>query len=169
MKQLESKTVEVGENTFYIRPFPAFKASNIFGQLVKTVTPVIGGVLSLAGEAGGKGGGSLFDIDFDKAAPALAGALSDLSGDKLEALLRQLLIDYKNISTDDPNTGRTTILTEDLANEIFCGDTQDMFILAVEVIRLNYNGFFNKLAAQFGDAFEALQARMTASTANTAS
>lgn len=168
MKQLESKTVAVGENTFYIRPFPAFKASNIFGQLAKTVTPVIGGVLSLAGE-GGEKGGSLFDIDFDKAAPALAGALSDLSGDKLEALLKQLLIDYKNVSTDDPSTGRTVNLTEDLANEIFCGDIQDMLILAMEVVKLNYSGFFSKLAAQFGGAFESLQARMKASTAGTAS
>ena len=27
-----------------------------------------------------------------------------------------------------------------------------MFILAVEVIKVNYNGFFKKLAAQFGAA-----------------
>ena len=52
---------------------------------------------------------------------------------------------------------------------VFCGDIQDMLILAMEVVKLNYSGFFSKLAAQFGGAFESLQARMKASTAGTAS
>ena len=42
------------------------------------------------------------------------------------------------------------MLTEDLANEVFCEDVQDMFLLAFEVIRTNYNGFFKKLGGRFG-------------------
>ena len=49
MKQMETKTVTVGENTFYITPFPAMTAANVFGQLVKFVTPIAGGIASLAG------------------------------------------------------------------------------------------------------------------------
>ena len=149
MKQLESRTVNIDGMTFYIRPFPAFKAANLFGQLVKTLTPVIGGILPLADSAAG--GKNLFDLDLDEAAPAIVGAVSSLSGDKVEELLKQLLIDYQNVS------------------ELFCGDTQDMFLLAIEVVKLNYSGFFKKLASQFGEAFESLRSRMAASTAITAS
>lgn len=167
MKQLESHAVNIDGMTFYIRPFPAFKAANLFGQLVKTLTPVIGGILPLADSAAG--GKNLFDLDLDEAAPAIVGAVSSLSGDKVEELLKQLLIDYQNVSVDNPSDGRTVRLTEDLANELFCGDTQDMFLLAIEVVKLNYSGFFKKLASQFGEAFESLRSRMAVITANTAS
>ena len=46
-------------------------------------------------------------------------------------------------------------MTEDLADEIFCGDTQDMFILAFDVIQANYSGFFKRLGGQFGEAIKA--------------
>ena len=148
MKQQDATPVLVGDTTFYIRPFPAFKSANIFGQLTKTITPVAGGLLSLVGGTGDEK--SVFDLNLEEAAPALAGAVSGLSGTVVETLLRQLLVDYGNIAYDDPETGATPKLTMDKANELFCGEVQDMFILAVEVIKVNYNGFFKKLAAQFG-------------------
>mgnify|MGYP006918803675 FL=1 len=37
-------------------------------------------------------------------------------------------------------------------NDIFAGDLQDMFMLAVEVIKVNFNGFFKKLADRSGAA-----------------
>ena len=49
---------------------------------------------------------------------------------------------------------KVRLLTEDLANEVFCTDVQDMFILAFEVIRTNYNGFFKKLGDRFGKVAE---------------
>ena len=167
MKQLEIRTVTVGENTFYVKPFPAFKAANISGQLATLVTPIVGGVLPLIDSIGGEKG--LMDINMDEAAPAISGAFSALSGDKLEHLLRELLVVNKNVSFDNPETGKTTLLTEDTVNEIFCTDTQDMFILAFEVIKLNFNGFFKKLGDQFGSAFASLQSRMAPSMTNTAS
>ena len=42
-----------------------------------------------------------------------------------------------------------------------------MFILAVEVIKVNYNGFFKKLAAQFGAAIAKFKDLMAASSAST--
>lgn len=157
MKQLESRTIVVGDNTFYVRPFAAFTAANVLGQLTKIVTPIIGGLLPIVSGVGTKDESGnekrLFDIDVKEAASAIAEAVSSISGDKLEMLLRQLLITHQNVSFDDPNTGKTVRLTEELANEVFCGDTQDMFILAFEVAKLNFSGFFEKLASQFGSAF----------------
>ena len=97
----------------------------------------------------------------------MAGAVSGLSGTVVETLLRQLLVDYGNIAYDDPETGATPKLTMDKANELFCGEVQDMFILAVEVIKVNYNGFFKKLAAQFGSAIAKFKDLMAASSAST--
>ena len=43
LKQLETREVNVGENIFYIRPLPAFKAANMTGELaayLSDMTPV---------------------------------------------------------------------------------------------------------------------------------
>lgn len=170
MKQLESREVTVGENIFYIRPLPAFKAANLSGELAALVLPLITGLTSLipAGTTSENMGNGLFDIDVKDAGPAISAAFSSLSGDKIEAILKHLLIAGKNISVEVPGE-RVQILTEDLANEVFCEDVQDMFILAFEVIRTNYNGFFKKLGGRFGPVVEALKQTVTPSQTSTES
>lgn len=150
MKQLEAHSVTIGDNVFYIRPFPAFKAANMSGELAALVLPMLTGVAPLLG--GDNTDKSLFDMDLEAAAPTIAEAFSNLSGDKVEAILKHLLIAGKNVSYENPDTGKAVMLTEDAANEIFCTEVQNMFLLAFEVIRTNYAGFFTKLAAQFGSA-----------------
>lgn len=157
MKQMEVTEKTIGQNTFYLKPFPAFVAVNISGELAALLTPMIGGVAALLG-GGSAGEGSteskpdsVMDIDIDEALPTLTKAFSSLSGDKFERLMKKLLIDNKNISVEgDATDGNVKLLTYDLANEVFCGDVQDMYILCFEVIRLNFKGFFTKLGAQFG-------------------
>ena len=170
MKQLESREVTVGENIFYIRPLPAFKAANLSGELAALVLPLVTGLTSLipAGTTAENMGNGLFDIDVKDAGPAISAAFSSLSGDKIEAILKHLLIAGKNISVEVPGE-RVQILTEDLANEAFCEDVQDMFILAFEVIRTNYNGFFKKLGGRFGPVVEALKQTVTPSQTSTES
>ena len=170
MKQLESREVTVGENIFYIRPFPAFKAAKLSGELAALVLPLATSLTSLipAGTAAGKTGSGLFDIDVKDVGPAIGAAFSALSGDKIETVLKHLLISGKNVSVEVPGE-RVQILTEDLANELFCEDVQDMFILAFEVIRTNYNGFFAKLGGRFGPVVESLKRTVTPSQASTES
>lgn len=170
MKQLESREVTVGENIFYIRPLPAFKAANLSGELAALVLPLVTGLTSLipAGTTAENMGNGLFDIDVKDAGPAISAAFSSLSGDKIETILKHLLIAGKNISVEVPGE-RVQILTEDLANEVFCEDVQDMFILAFEVIRTNYNGFFKKLGGRFGPVVEALKQTVTPSQTSTES
>lgn len=170
MKQLESREVTVGENIFYIRPLPAFKAANLSGELAALVLPLVTGLTSLipAGTTAENMGNGLFDIDVKDAGPAISAAFSSLSGDKIEAILKHLLIAGKNVSVEVPGE-RIQILTEDLANEVFCEDVQDMFILAFEVIRTNYNGFFKKLGGRFGPVVEALKQTVTPSQTSTES
>ena len=148
MKRMEVTEKQIGENTFYLRPFPAFTAANISGELAALITPMISG---LAPIFGGKSMDQVMDMEMEDALPALSDAFSSLSGDKVERLMKKLLIDHKNISVDNPETGKTEVLNLDLANEVFCGDVQDMFLLCFEVIKINFSGFFKKLGAQFGD------------------
>lgn len=148
MKRMEFTETQIGGNTFYLKPFAAFTAANISGELAALVTPMITGLAPLLGS---EASANIMDVNIEAAAPAITNAFSALSGDKIESLMKKLLIENRNISVDDPESGKTEVLSMDLANEIFCGDVQDMFLLCFEVIKLNYKGFFTKLGAQFGD------------------
>lgn len=159
MKQITPSEHVLGDNTFYVRPFGAFTAARITGDLGGVLIPLLGAVAPfLGGHTDSDNNGTtsekekgLLDTDVSKVAPAMAQGLSSLSGEKLEHLLRELLTDYNNIAYKP--TGSTVMpipLTFDEANEVFCGDVQDMFVLAFYVIKKNFSGFFKKVSARFG-------------------
>lgn len=149
MKRLETTEKTIGEHTFYLRPFPAFTAANISGELAALITPMLSGLAPLFG--GDKSVSGIMDIDVEDAMPAISDAFSGISGDKFEKLMKKLLVDHKNITVEDKDTGKAEVLTMDLANEVFCGDVQDMYILCFEVIKINFGGFFKKLGGRFGN------------------
>lgn len=150
LKQIESHKIIVGENTFYIKPFPAFKAANITGDLASVLSPLIGVIAPLVGD-GSKG--DLMDVDVNKAAEALSNS-TVINGDKLESLMSKLLLGDNIVIEYDDEDGEThqEKLKKDLADEVFCGNVQDMFVLCVHVVKLNFNGFFGKLATLSGKA-----------------
>lgn len=149
MKQQDATEVVVSDNHFFIRPFPAFRAANISGEVIKVIIPIIGSVLPFVTANGDV---SALDADLATIAPEITKAFESLSGDAVEKLLRNLLIKGNNIAVDI--NGETKPLTEDLVNELFCGEVQDMYILAFHVIKINYGGFFGKLGTQSGKAAE---------------
>ena len=157
MKMMEVTEKRIGDSTFYIRPFPAFYAANMSGELIALITPVLSALIPLLGSVGGEP----FDIanwELDKAGPALTEAVAGLNGDKVEGMMRKLLITQNNVSVACAATNlEAKPLTTDLANEVFCGSYQDMYVLCWEVIKLNYGGFFRKLGAQSGSLQTALQ------------
>jgi len=158
MKQLQVTEKTIGENTFYLKPFPAFVAAGISGELAALVAPLIGSLAPVVAESADP-----LEMEVDKALPGLADAFSTLSGDRFEQLMKRLLIDHKNISVE-PAGGQLQLLTYDLANEVFCGEIQDMFSLCFEVIKLNFGSFFKRLEVRSGSPLAALR-RMTSSTA----
>lgn len=171
VKQLEATEKKIGENTFYIKPFAAFTAVNISGDLAAVITPLLGGLAALLGSGDGshEEGKSVMDVQVEDALPAVTQAFSSISGDRFERLMKKLLIDHKNISVEGESTeGELKLLNLDLANEVFCGEVQDMYILCFEVIRLNFKGFFSKMSTQFGDLTSLVQKKVqgTQSTEN---
>ena len=143
MRQDESKDVEVNGYVFHIFPFSAFKAANISGDLFALIGPAYAGLAGLASEKGLDA-----EVDFD----AFAGFFKTLDGDKVESLLRRLLIANRNISVDI--NGEAKWLTGEIADTLFCGAMMAMLKLAFEVVRLNYGDFFGGLGALFGAAGE---------------
>ena len=155
MKLQDATEVVVNENHFYVRPFPAFRAANISGEVIKVIIPIIGSVLPFVSTSGDT---SVLDTDLATIAPEITKAFESLSGDAVEKLLRDLLVRGNNIAVYF--IGETKPLTEDLVNELFCGEVQDMYILAFHVIRINYGGFFGKLGTQSGKVAELAQKLM---------
>ena len=151
MKQQEATRVAIGDYNFYITPFPAMIAANMTGDLAALATPVLAGLAPILGKALNQEDGSVLDTDIGGEVPAVAGAFSSISGDRLERLLQKLLIDHKNISYEGMDDEKPKRLGRDDVNEIFCGEVQDMFILAYHVIKLNFSGFFKKLTSRFGN------------------
>lgn len=158
MKQMDFVEKTIGEHKFYIRPFPAFVAANISGELAAVIAPMLSGISGLIGNLntdatadGNIENFNIMDADIDKALPSFANAFSSLSGDKFERLMKKLLINSDNISVEGPCTQNLVKRMDmDLANEIFCGEVQDMFVLCFEVIKVNFGGFFKKLGPLFG-------------------
>jgi hypothetical protein len=149
---------------FHIRPFPAFVSANLSGELMSLLVPAIGSMLpALSGGVDT----DLLDIDAEVAAPALAKGLSGINGDRIESMLKKLLVIHRNISVELENDSKLQLLTEDLANEVFCGDAQEMFVLAVDVIKVNFSGFFTKLGNLFGDQLKNLLEKVTPSSQST--
>lgn len=146
MRQVEPIVEKVGDFKFYITPFPAFKAANLTGELASVLAPLLGAIAPLVG-----GNSGLMDIDAGVAAEAMAGCTS-INGDKLEKLMQKLLLGGHIVAEVPNEEGEVEPqrLTEEIANEVFCGEVQDMFILCFHVIKLNFNGFFKRLANQSG-------------------
>lgn len=152
LKQLEPVVEQLGEYSFYITPFPAFKAANLSGELASTLTPLLTALVPLLGSGDEEeGGGGLFDIDVTKAASAISSCAA-IDGNKIEKLAKALLLSG-NVSveyTDENGNQQAERLNSDLVNEIFCGEVQDLFILCFYVIRLNFNGFFKRFTGPSG-------------------
>ena len=143
MKQQETTEVVIGESTFYIRPFSAFAAANLSGELVKVLSPAL---VLLGGE------GNLLEAPLEEALPKLSQALSTLDGDSVERLMRRLLIGGRNVAVvhGELTGGAVKALDQSLANELFCMELPDMYRLCWEVVRLNFGGFFRRLATRSG-------------------
>ena len=145
---MEPTKEKVGGYNFYIKPFAAFKAANLTGELASVLAPLLGALAPLVSD---QKEGSLMDIDAAQAAEALSNC-TNISGDKMEKLMQKLLLGGHIVVELPDEEGETKAerLDMDIANEIFCGEVQDMFILCFHVIKLNFNGFFKKIAGLSG-------------------
>ena len=71
MKRLTPVTKEIGEYTFYIRPFSAFTAANMTGDLANVATPILAALAPLVVKAVGAPDGKVLDTDVADMAPSM--------------------------------------------------------------------------------------------------
>ena len=95
MRRMQTIEKVIGENTFYIRPFGAFAAANISGELAALLSPILAGIAPLfggldTGDNGSDAEANPLDMDIEEAMPAISSALSTISGDKVERMMRRL-------------------------------------------------------------------------------
>ncbi len=149
-KQLEPKKTVLGDVTYAIYPFGAMYAANLSGELGKFLGPIVAGALPLLGSDDG----DVMELDLKEVMPLMMAAFETLDGDRVERLLKKLLTDRKNISCQyrDWATGEViqAVLDAELADALFCQNIDDMYRLAVEVVNVNFSGFFKKLLGQSG-------------------
>lgn len=150
LKQLETTKVTVGGNDFFIKPFSAFKAANLTGELVSVLSPLVSWLTQAVG-----GIDDIADMEAEEVGEQMMAGISggvDINGDRLEALMRKLLLGGNIVVEREDDRGDITqeLLNKDLADEMFCGNVQDMFVLCVHVIKCNYGGFFEKLSNLYG-------------------
>lgn len=140
---------EIGGYTFYIRPMAAMKCAAMSGELAAVVVPLMAALLPMVG-------GDVQDINLVEAAPAIAGAFSNLSGEKLQKLMYKLLVEDRTIGVEGPDL-KATMLDEQTLDKVFAGNAQNMFVLAFYVINTNFGDFFATLGTQYGGAIEKLR------------
>ena len=149
-RQIDPKIVEVGGRKFSIYPFGAFYCANLSGELTRFFGPFIGGAAPILQALMSE---DKQDTNIAELMPGLTSALENMDGNKVEYLLAKLLIAQNNIyfeGQDDFGNKQIKALTKDVADGLFVQEIQDMYILAFEVIRLNFGGFFGKLLGQYG-------------------
>lgn len=159
MKLHESTQITINGNQYYIFPLPAFSAANLSGDILALLAPVIGGIAPAMAADG-------TNTKVEDVLPALTTAFNGMDGDKLESLLRKILIEGKNITVETEDNPDGERLNQDLVNELFCGNVQDMYILAFHVLKVNYHGFFKKLSSRFGGVFKPAAQKASKNTDN---
>jgi len=149
----DRKDVVVGEYTYHIMPWAPFKAAKNLGTLQKYILPVVG---KLADGVAHNPDVLEMDTNTDMGSimSCLDGTFQEIANrldeNAIDALLKMIL-DSEYISVDDPATGKPAKLTEPVLNRLFTGNIADMFVLAAEVIKVNYSDFFTIFGSRFGN------------------
>lgn len=146
IRQFEPTKVKVGEYQYLLYPFPAFKAANISGELFAFIAPAAASLMAIIPSESEK---SIMDSNIEQAASKISAAFSFLDGNKVECMLEKLLIENQNIVIEFQN-GEADYLTKELADNLFCGNAQLLYVLAYHVIKVNYEDFFKKVGILSG-------------------
>lgn len=149
MKQYQPTQVMVKGYRCYITRFGAIYATKIFGDLVKTLSPLLS---LLTGLSEG--------LDTQITPNMIQEAFTALDGATLERYIHALLLDYENIMIE--HDGETERLTENVLNNLFMGQVDGIFSLMFEVIKDNYGSFFDSAESPFGKVLARVEKIVTA-------
>ena len=173
-RQMESHRVTIGDVTFAIYKFSAWDASEVSGDLAHFIGPMVSGLAPLVqdyvgSDDDGDGAiGKFLKMDINAIVPSLATIFQYVEGSKVRGMMEKLLIAHRNVSFEYRDEGgqvKQEWLNKESADIAFEGP-EDMYRLAVEVIKLNFKDFFPKLLGQFGLGTGAVSTSTQGSTAS---
>lgn len=147
----DAKEVIIGENTFFIRPFPPFEAIAILGDLQKLLGPALGKAAASLQGGSVESKETLLNRKVDAAmlGAAFEKLADTVDGSKLQAACKKLLNQHY-IAVQTPDDSEPYRLTEGKINEVFLANLGDMFILIGNVLAVTYGDFFGKLTGLTG-------------------
>ena len=152
MKRDDNKKVTLGGYNFYIYPFGAMRAAHISGDLFGVAAPLVAAIASLLSANGlDDSNESIMDMDAGKAIRYIIPAFSTINGETVEKLIRLLIIKYQNVAYDTDEDQVAKWLDENEVDIVFRRDLPNLYMLAWEVIKLNFGGFFEMLSNLFGE------------------
>lgn len=136
------RPVTIGDHEFHIRKFEPFVALKVMGDLQrKFLTPFLAALNAKDKLAGGSADGE-FVAALDKLS-------ASLDGEQAVALVKTL-VSFKHIGVQFPNETLPMALNETrLAQSIT--SVEDLIQLAVEVVKHNYEGFFERAKNHIGN------------------
>lgn len=145
--------VQISGTSFFIAPFPVFVSVRITAMLTKVLSPVLGGLVALLGSGNNEEGTSESDAMEEAAAaiPTFTDAMSSLNPYDFEKLMRELLITSRTIVWKNDQQPDGEILIEESLNALMAGNSQDVYILAYHVLKVNFKGFFEKFKSLSGN------------------
>lgn len=171
MKQLDPIKKTISGVDFYITPFPALKAANLSGEIFSLIGPLISGfvpvIQTVRANPDMEPVEAVSKMDMADLMPGIVDAMQHMSGDRIEGLLKKLLIMNQNVACEYDYEGEDGEihhvkgrLNGDMLNEIFCQDVYGMYRLAGEVIAINYGSFFENMTTRFGRGGQKLKVKM---------
>lgn len=156
LKRMNSEEVVIGDLRFHIRPLGAMNATHVFGDVVSVVLPVIGTV----GLSTNIDGIQQLDADTIQRlvdgldTDSIVNALAKIDGDTLTKLVSELVVDYRNTSFMNDDTGKWCIMTLEDFDELFCMNLAGVMKLCASVVKQNFGGFFADVGSLFGSALK---------------
>lgn len=175
-KSLEPTYVTYEDVTYAIYPFPAMTAVEVSGDLASFLGPIFSALIPLFSgasgqtqdELGASALGNLSKMNNEQVVPMIKDALTGVDGKTVRAMMTKLLIAYDNITCEyeDPDRGVLVQkkLTAGLLDELFIGNLDSMLLLAIDVVKVNFAGFFEKLLNRSGSRQAGLTSRKSKST-----
>lgn len=138
------KEKSIGNNTFYVSPFPPLISLGLLGDIQAVITTSLGNNNIANGNAvADSDEKSLLDKDINMGA-VIAGIGNNLKGPALVQFAERILL-TEMVSVKCPGETEAVKLTKGKLNEIFAGHIKDMLELMYFVLEVNYADFFEKM------------------------
>ena len=175
-KLMEATRVSYNDVEYAIFPFPAMVSTRIAGDLAKYIGPIVSALMPLmsgdlkgtnADEVGMEILDNAMKRQVDELVPVLQSAFSALDGESLQKVVKSLLIENGNINyeyVDDNGRVITRRLTASTMDELFIGNLDVMLKLCIDVVRVNFTGFFGSRLSRSGGQQGKSKGQKSAST-----